>query len=118
MPTGGEIADSLASITREWRALAIAWHAAFIVAAITLSYLRSSQRMVATAIVLPLVSVSALAWWSGNPFNGTVFASAAAVLLAETRAFVSHTVRMSSRLRVIAGVLLVVFGLVYPHFVA
>jgi hypothetical protein len=66
--------------------------------------------------VLPLVSVSALAWWSGNPFNGLVFAIAATALLWETRGFEDHHVAPGSRLAIAAGAMLIAFGLAYPHF--
>jgi hypothetical protein len=119
MPTSADILDSLLNITREWRPLAIVWHGAFALAAAVMFWRkRSPQRVVAVAIVQPLVSVSALAWWSGNPFNGTVFAFVAAALLIETRAFVNQSVRVTSRLAVAAGALLMAFGLAYPHFVA
>jgi hypothetical protein len=116
MPTSADILDSLSNITREWRPLAIVWHAAFALAAVMFWRKRSPQRVIAVAIVLPLVSVSALAWWSGNPFNGTVFAVVAAALLFETRGFEDRSVALASRAAVGAGAVLMAFGLAYPHF--
>jgi hypothetical protein len=118
MPTSADILDSLSNITREWRPLAIVWHAAFALAAVMFWRKRSPRRVVAVAIVLPLVSVSALAWWSGNPFNGTVFAVVAAVLLIATRGFEARAVAPASWHGVAAGTMLIAFGLAYPHFVA
>jgi len=119
MPTSADILESLSNTTREWRSLAIVWHVACALAAAAMFWRnRSPQRVVAIAIALPLVSVSALAWWSGNPFNGLVFAAVATALLLQTRGFDDRPVDMAGRLGLVSGALLVVFGLTYPHFVA
>jgi hypothetical protein len=72
MPSPDVILDSLAVIANDWRWLAIAWHALFIAALIATWWRRPITRTVATLMIAPAISVSALAWWSGNPFTGTL----------------------------------------------
>ena len=117
MPTSASILESIANIVAEWRWLAITWHVAALIAGVVL-FRRPwpRQRTAAIVIVAPLLSVSAMAWWSGNPFNGTVFAAMATALLLETEGFADHHAVAGSRGGVVAGAMLMAFGLAYPHF--
>lgn len=111
------ILDGLADIANTWRWLAIGAHAALLL--FVLAWRHWSPRGVTLALTLPLISVSLLAWWVGNPFNGVVF-----LVLAQISAGVSTTMETSairadqSRADRAIGVGLVFFGVVYPHFVA
>lgn len=117
MPAAIDVLDSLARIAGEWRWLAIAWHLAAVVAALVLLKRPARrQRVVATIVVLPLMSVSGLAWWSGNPFNGTIFAVLTVALLVEASRLEDRPLQSASPALVAAGSILVSFGLVYPHF--
>lgn len=82
MPTADEILKGLSEIANTWTTLAILWHAYFAVfaAAVSLGW-RPSKRLVGVFLFPPIVSVSALAWISGNPFSGTIFAMLAFVLI-------------------------------------
>jgi hypothetical protein len=111
------ILSSLAAIANEWRTLAVAWHvlaAALLLAIATRR--RLSTRFAGCLLVLPLISVSALAWVSGNPFNGAVFAMLGLVLMVIATALPAETVSIAPTIYVVPGVLLVAFGWVYPHF--
>lgn len=117
MPATVDVLDSLARIAGEWRWLAIAWHVAAIVAAsVLLIRPARRQRAVAKIVTLPLISVSGLAWWSGNPFNGAMFAVLTAALLVDASRIEDRPLQFASAMLVTAGSMLVIFGLVYPHF--
>jgi len=73
MPTPQAILDSAAAIANDWRWLAIGWHAAFIAVLIGTWWRRPIRRTVATLTIAPVISVGALAWWSGNPFTSSLF---------------------------------------------
>src|SRR5688572_708636 len=82
MPSSAAILEGLTNIANEWRTVALGWHLVFaIVALIVLSGGRPSTRLVALLLAAPVISVGALAWQSGNPFNGTVFAILALALV-------------------------------------
>ena len=119
MPATHDVLDALARIAGEWRWLAIGWHVAAVVAAsFLLVKAASPQRAVAVMVALPLISVSGLAWWSGNPFNGTIFAVLTVVLLAQASRLEDRPLQSASPAIVAVGSILVIFGLVYPHFLA
>lgn len=117
MPSSREILDTAAGIANDWRPLAIAWHvyfAALFVVLLTVPGL--ARRVRATLLVAPLVSVSALAWTTGNWFNGGAFAILAISLAgAASRMSVRAAMPTSLPMR-IAGALCFVFAFVYPHF--
>jgi hypothetical protein len=110
------ILDSLAVIANDWRWLAIAWHALFIAALIATWWRRPITRTVATLMIAPAISVSALAWWSDNPFTGTLFAGLALLMAIVARRFQSSLMVAGPSPDAAAGVVLATFGLVYPHF--
>jgi hypothetical protein len=60
--------------------------------------------------------VSALAWASGNPFNGIAFAALSLALAAVAIRLPVRAVRIGSRPLLVPGALLVGFGWAYPHF--
>jgi hypothetical protein len=117
MPSADTLLDSAARLANGWRSLAVFWHVYF--GLLTLGMVTSrrlSHRVVAYALVLPLASVSAMAWSAGNPFNGGVFSGLAVGLTAIARGIPDHIARTGSRAAVAAGVLLVAFAWIYPHF--
>jgi len=117
LPSAQEILDGLSAITNDWRGLATLWHVAFGagVAAFVLGW-RPLQRLAGALFSIPLVSVSALAWVSGNPFNGTVCAILAAGLGWQAFRLRASRVVVSAPWLVTAGGLLAAFGWAYPHF--
>lgn len=75
------ILAGLTAIANDWRGLAIAWHVVLAVVLLLLATgWRLSTRVLGHLLVMPLLSVSLLAWLSGSLFNGTTFAALAGVL--------------------------------------
>lgn len=117
MPTPDLIVQQLTTISNEWRTLAIGWHAVGAIALLAVAAgWQPSRTIVARLIVVPCWSVAALAWYYGNPFNGVVFTSlgVALTIIAVTMARVTPSAASKFERRV--GAVLIVFGLIYPHF--
>lgn len=117
MPSAETVLTGLTTIANEWRWLAITWHVvvAVLFAALVTGWWQST-RLVGQVLIASLLSVSLVAWLSGNPFNGTVFAMLAATLLGTAVRLSNAPVRLASRAWVAAGVAFIVFGWTYPHF--
>ena len=61
--------------------------------------------------------MSVLAWVDGNPFNGTVFALLGAGLgILGGRLPAAEAIARGPAWSLVAGALMAIFGLVYPHF--
>ena len=118
MPSPDAILNSAAVIANEWRWLAIGWHAAIVVLLLPALSRRLSQPSMAMLIGLPIASVSTMAWWSGNPFNGTVFMVLALLMLIAATRLEKRTLAVGRPSYAAAGSVLLIFGLVYPHFLA
>jgi hypothetical protein len=117
MPTPEQILNGLRTIANQWQILAVVWHVYFAVLAVGFVLgVRPSKRLGGILLGLPLLSVSALAWASMNPFNGTLFALAGMALIAIAFRLSDERVRIASTWVVSAGVLMFLFGWVYPHF--
>jgi len=117
MPTPEQILEDLRRIANEWRSFAVLWHVYFgVFAAVLAVGFRPSRRAAGVVLGLPLFSVSALAWMTGNPFNGTLFALAGLGLIAISARMGSAPVRIGTLWSAVAGVLLFLFGWFYPHF--
>jgi len=118
MPSTSQILEGLEAIAIEWRPLAIAWHVALgaLLIAIARGW-RAERRTLGLLLASPVACVGALAWSSGNAFNGPVFLIVSAGLVALALPMPGGAGRMAPRPFVIAGGALVAFGWVYPHFV-
>jgi hypothetical protein len=117
MPSPETILSGAASIANGWRTLAISWHALFgtFVLAVLVGW-RPSNRIAGYLFTAPLLSVSVLAWASGNPFNGATFAALALFLIGIATRLSKEPVNVASSLVLLLGALLVAFGWTYPHF--
>lgn len=117
MPTPDEILQGLAAISHGQAAMAILWHVALasLIAALLLGW-RPTQKTGAMLLSVPLISVSALAWLAGNPFNGTVFLLFAAGLAAAGSRRPAVRVERPPVWVSVIGILMVAFGWVYPQF--
>jgi hypothetical protein len=116
MPSSNTVLIGLSAIANNWRWLAISWHvlvAAFLVT--VFAGWRPSISILGYVLIGPLLSVSLVAWLSGNPFNGAMFAILAVLLTAARPA--KTAVRVASTVGVSSGIGLVAFGWTYPHFV-
>jgi hypothetical protein len=118
MPSSDTVLTGLTAIANDWRWLATTWHVllAAMLAMLVVGW-RPSIRLLGQFVVGPLLSVSLVAWLSGNPFNGAVFAIVVAVLLTTAVRQPQTAVRLAPSAWVVPGVVLVVFGWTYPHFV-
>ena len=119
MPNPSEILAGLAAISNEMKFLAIVCHIViglWIVALV--SGWRPTRRLAAIALLLPLVSVGVLAWMYRNPFNGVVFLLAALGLAVMGSRLPKAKVEIRAGLYTAIGGVLVLFGWIYPHFVA
>ncbi|AXS41118.1 hypothetical protein [Breoghania sp. L-A4] len=109
------ILANLNDIAELWRWLAVVWHLYYAALAVGLfAGLRPVKRLAGIMLGIPLFSVSALAWTTGNPFNGTAFAVAGVVLAALP--VPAGRVRIAPWWMVLPGAALFAFGWVYPHF--
>ena len=107
----------LAGLANDYRWLAVAVHV-YIGALVVLAAagrLRS-KKIAAILIALPLLSVSILAWLSGNPFNGALFAVFAVALLALAIRLPAGDIQFAPAPVAMAGFALLFFGWIYPHF--
>jgi hypothetical protein len=118
MPSSSEILGGLVSTANDWQIIAVGWH--LLLGSLLLAMYgrwRPSRRLLGVLLSLPLASVSALAWWSGNVFNGAVFAAVSASVAGLGLRLTGRVVVGSGRL-VVAGSALIAFGWLYPHFLA
>jgi hypothetical protein len=119
MPSPQTILDGLTALANEWIGLAIVWHLLLGGLLVMLAGgFRPSLRTFAMFIALPLVSVSALAWLAGNPFNGGVFAALSAALTATAMRLPNRPIAISGTVQLMAAALSIGFGWVYPHFLS
>ena len=117
--TSSAILASAAAIAVEWRWLATLWHAVFALLLVACLVFRiRNRRAIAMAAALPFTTVAALAWWSGNPFNGTVFTVFAITLAAIAARLPASPISVGAPWAVIAGACCCMFAWSYPHFLS
>ncbi|MFZ1866757.1 MAG: hypothetical protein WAU39_21225 [Polyangiales bacterium] len=117
MPSAIDILQGLSQMRDEQHSAAILWHGALLALVLALIFgFRPRQHQARVALVAPLASVSVFAWSYGNPFNGTMFGLAAA-LLAMLGAYgpSAHRAGRAAFPAAAVGVLLIVFGWAYPE---
>lgn len=97
--------------------LAVAWHVylAFLVVLLLVGH-RGSRRVWGVLLALPLLSVGSLAWYSGNPFNGTLFLIGGFGLIAVAIRLGPSHVKLSRLGFILLGACVFAFGWAYPHF--
>jgi hypothetical protein len=119
MPSSAEVLARLAFAANRFVGVAIAWHALIYLVSLALLTRRfaPSARVAAVALTTLLASVATIAFLSGNPFNGVVFAAAALGLLALALRVRGAIARPSS-VATVAGIGAIVVGVTYPHFLA
>ncbi len=106
------------SVANDWAWLAVGWHVAL--AAVTVSLAvgwRPSQRLLASLLSLPLLSVALVAAATRNPFNGAVFAALFVLLLRGALRQSTRPVTAASSAWRAPAVALFAIGWAYPHFV-
>jgi hypothetical protein len=72
MPTPEQLVQGLSLIANHYLPVAVAWHVVVLGAVLALGLMqwRPSRRTAVQLLALPTLSVSALSWATGNPFNG------------------------------------------------
>lgn len=117
MPTPSDILESLAAIVKDFKWIAITWHTLFAIVIILLFMgWRPKRKLVALALSVPLLSVSVLAWIKNYPFNGIVFLFFAVVLVLVGLRLSDEKVKRGTSWAFGIGILMIIFGWVYPHF--
>jgi hypothetical protein len=117
MPSPDDILASLTAIAVAGVAVAIAWHAVLALAALALAAgWRPSRRLVRGLLLAPLVSVAIFAFVHASPFNGVVFAGATLALATIGLRRDPEPVRAGPAWAVTAGLALVAYAWIYPHF--
>ena len=74
------------------------------------------MNVMAILLALPIASVGFIAIFTSNPFNAIVFLLSAVILLIIGYRLPSESIKVRSDLAGIIGVLMILFGWVYPHF--
>ena len=117
MPTKEEILAGLVSLANEYSDIAITWHfiILLIIAALFAGWKPGGSLMILLLTIL-LMSVSVLAAVDGNIFNAVIFAFLVIVSIYSALRSNNGTVRGDRSWPDIAGLLLMIFGLVYPEF--
>jgi hypothetical protein len=117
MPKTEEILHGLQTITNSYSTFAIIWHTVFyLLLAALIARWQPSNKIFAILTCLPLLSVAAFAWLSGNPFNGILFSILAILIIIFGLRASNQPVQTSQYIFMVIGILMIVFGLVYPHF--
>lgn len=118
MPARERILEVTARTANEAAAVAVFWHYAVAVALLALAFgWRPAVRVAGAGLILPIISVAFLSWVHASPFNGAVF-SALGIVLGGVVLRLPHAQRLNvaTSLQTIAGLVLIAFGWVYPHF--
>ena len=118
MPKTEEILNGLQKIVNDYSTIAIIWHVIFyaLIAALIFKWL-PSNRFFGLLICVPILSVAVLAFLSGNPFNGILFSILTVLIIIFGLRVSSQPVQTSQFIFMVIGILMIVFGLVYPHFI-
>jgi len=117
MPSATEILDGLSAIANQATGIAVAWHIVIAIAPVALaSGWRPLQHQARLLIGTPLVSVAALAFAFGNPFNGWVFAVSVLALTALAKNRDRRPVARGAAWTRGIAVATIAFGWLYPHF--
>jgi hypothetical protein len=117
MPSAPDILAGLHALANQYYSVAILWHAVFFLALAALTgKWRPGRRAAAIFLCLPLLSVASLAFMTGNAFNGALFGLMTVMVFAFGMRLSADPVAFGERRALIAGIVMLAFGLVYPHF--
>jgi len=118
MPKTEDIINGLQSIVNNYTTFAIIWHAVFyFLLAGLLARFQPSNKIFGILLCLPLISVAVFAWLSGNPFNGILFSVITILIFIFGIKASNQPIQISQFPFMAIGILMIVFGLVYPHFI-
>jgi hypothetical protein len=117
MPTSAEILNGLIIAANKFIWIGIGWHIilfAFMVRLFTQKPVNT--KIIASGMSVFLLSVGIISVLIHNPFNAIMFALAALIFGIYTLNFKAVPVRPEWSPATIVGLLMVIFGFVYPHF--
>jgi hypothetical protein len=119
MPKTEEIISGLQKIVNDYSTIAIIWHIMFyaLIAALIFRWL-PTNRLFVLLICVPIFSVATLAFLSGNPFNGLLFSILTVLIIIFGLRASIQPVQTSQIIFMFIGIVMIVFGLVYPHFIS
>jgi hypothetical protein len=117
VPSSSEILEGIAELSNSFIWLAIFWHL-LVFTVLARKGWRPRQRMAAQLLLLPLLSVSILAWLQGNPFNGLMFLILILILGLISFQLAHRPVSLTRKWTFPVGICSVLYALVYPHFLA
>jgi len=117
MPDKEAILSGLQKIVNDYSTIAIIWHILFyaLVVALIAKWL-PSNRFLALLFCLPVLSVAVMAFMTGNPFNGILFSLLTLLLFIFGLRATVQPLQVSQIIFMVIGILMIVFGLFYPHF--
>lgn len=118
MPTKQEILDGLRTIANRNRLWAMLLHTLVyvLIMALVIKWV-PTERFMSLIISLPLATVAIFALLGGNPFNGLLFTLLTMVVLFTGFSIPDQPVTYANPFYMAIGMYMVLFGLVYPHFV-
>lgn len=117
MPNAQSILDQLTLASHRATGVAIGWHVAIAAAIVAVSFgWRPSKRVAGIMLAAPIVSAAAVALAFGNPFNGVILGAFALALFALAAHLGPDKIGRGSVAARTTGVLLIVLGAFYPHF--
>jgi hypothetical protein len=118
MPKSEEIINGLQSIVNDYSTFAVIWHVVFyFLLAGLIAKWQPSNKLFGILLCLPLISVAIFAWLSGNPFNGIIFSVISILIFIFGLKASNQPIHLSQVPFMVVGILMIVFGLVYPHFI-
>lgn len=117
MPSTEDILQGLVFAANHFKFVAWIWHLVFAgLVIILLAGRRPSKNFLAIILSLPLASVGTIAILASNPFNGIVFLLASLLFLILGYRLPSEKVAIKRNLLSMAGIIMIIYGWIYPHF--
>jgi hypothetical protein len=117
MPTSEVILNGLSDIANNYACIAIIWHAIIYICIILLIIgFRPSIRVVSLILISPLLSVCLFALLAKNPFNMIIFLISSVFLVITGIKLSKEKIEIIRDRNFILGIILLIYGLVYPHF--
>jgi hypothetical protein len=117
MPTSSQILDTLAELARTWHAFAVVWHLYFVAIGVLMIFgWRPLKPALASLLTAPLITVVVLAAISGNPFTAIVLGICVIAAIVIAVRLPRDPVTIAGTGQFVAGIVLALFGFVYPHF--
>jgi len=117
MPSPEEILQGLFMIANKYTWAAVVWHSLFyfLIASLILKW-KPSNRVLSVLLTLPMLTVSLFAWITGNPFNGSLFLIFGILLIILGSRNPDISIETGHTWSTVLGVIIIIFGLLYPHF--